>query len=81
MPRYIAPLRTPADVGRALQQGRVARGLSQVELAEELGIPQSTVSAMESGSSTIYLRRLLAMARAAGVDLSASWDDGDATGG
>lgn len=78
MANYSARLRAPADFGHALQQARAARGISQVELAEELGIPQSTVSAMESGKSTIYLRRLLAIARATGIDLTATWGDHDA---
>jgi DNA-binding XRE family transcriptional regulator len=75
MANYSARLRAPADFGRALQQARVARGLSQTDLARELGIPQSTVSEMESGKSTIYLRRLLTFARATGVEFTATWGD------
>jgi len=77
MTNYSARLRAPADFGRALHQARTARGLSQTELAQELGIPQSTVSEMESGKSTIYLRRLLAFTRATGVELTATWGDTD----
>ncbi len=80
MTTYTARLRAPADFGLALQQARLARGLSQTELAQELGVTQSTISAMESGSSTIYLRRLLDVARATGVELSASWEGSDETG-
>jgi len=75
MPRYTAPLRVPSDVGLALEQARLARGLSQNEVADLLDMPQSTVSTMETGAGTIYLRRLLAMARALGLELTASWDD------
>jgi transcriptional regulator with XRE-family HTH domain len=78
MTHYSARLRAPADFGRALQQARAARGISQTELALELGVPQSTISAMESGKSTIYLRRLLAIARATGIDFTATWGDDDA---
>ena len=81
MADYTARLRAPADFGLALQQARVARGMSQTELAAELGVPQSTISAMESGKSTIYLRRLLALARATGVEFTATWNEGDATRG
>ncbi|MCS5713534.1 helix-turn-helix domain-containing protein [Herbiconiux sp. CPCC 205716] len=80
MTAYTARLRAPADFGLALQQARLARGMSQSALAQELGVTQSTVSAMESGSSTIYLRRLLAMADATGIELSASWEVSDAAG-
>jgi transcriptional regulator with XRE-family HTH domain len=75
---YSARLRAPADFGHALQQARATRGISQAELAVELGIPQSMVSEMETGKSTIYLRRLLAMSRATGVELTATWGDPDA---
>lgn len=75
---YSARLRAPADFGHALQQARAARGISQADLAIELGIPQSTVSAMETGKSTIYLRRLLAIARTTGVEFTATWGDLDA---
>lgn len=81
MANHSARLRAPADFGRALQQARAARGLSQTELARELGIPQSTVSEMESGKSTIYLRRLLDFARATGVDFTATWEAPDAPRG
>jgi len=68
-------LRAPADLGIALQQARLARGLSQKRLADELDLSQSEISAIESGKSTIHLRRLLAIARATGVELTATWED------
>ena len=70
-------LRTPADFGLAIQQARLASGLSQTKLAAELGIPQATVSQIESGKSTIYLRRLLSIMRATGIEIVATWEDGD----
>ena len=33
---------------------------------------------MENGKSTIYLRRLLELADAIGIELTASWGDDDA---
>lgn len=78
--RQTARLRTPADIGIALQQARVARGRSQVDLARALDLPQSTVSEIETGMSTIHLRRLLEMARELGVDITATWEDDDASG-
>ena len=70
-----AHLRAAADFGLVVHQARVSRGLSQMELAEIVGIPQSTVSQIESGQSTIYVRRLLAIAQATGLEFSASWSD------
>lgn len=78
MATYSARLRAPADFGLALQQARFARGVSQTELALELGLPQSTISAMESGKTTIYLRRLLTLARATGIEFTATWNEGPA---
>lgn len=78
MARHTARLRAPADFGLALQQARLARGLSQSELAEELEVSQSTISELESGKATIYLRRLLSIARATGLEFSASWEGEDA---
>lgn len=70
-----ARLRAPADIGLAVQQARLARGMSQSELAAELGILQSAISEIEAGKSTIYLRRLLSIARVTGLELTASWED------
>lgn len=55
--------------------------MSQSELAAELGVPQSTISEIETGKSTIYLRRLLALARATGVEFTATWEGDDAARG
>jgi len=78
MPKHTARLRTPGDFGLAVQQARLARAMSQTELAAELGIPQSTISEIESGKATIYLRRLLHIARVTGLEFTATWEDGDA---
>ncbi|MBP1325817.1 transcriptional regulator with XRE-family HTH domain [Leucobacter exalbidus] len=77
MPRYTARLRTPADFGLAVQQARMERELTQNQLAADSGIRQSSISEIESGKSTIYLKQLLELARATGLELSASWGDED----
>lgn len=69
-----ARIRTPGDVGLALQQARLEKGLTQMQLAELVGEPQSTISQLESGSSTIYLKRLLTLARALDLELTAAWE-------
>lgn len=81
MVRRVARLRSPGDFGLAVQQSRLARGLSQRELAAELGVPQSTISEIENGKSTIYIRRLLSIARVTGLEFAASWEDDDAPRG
>lgn len=74
MPTHTVKLHTPGDIGLALAQARMSRGLTQKELADQLDMPQSTVSEIESGKSTIFLRHLLEMARATGLNISAEWD-------
>ncbi|QIM17549.1 helix-turn-helix transcriptional regulator [Leucobacter coleopterorum] len=76
--KYTARLRAPADFGLAIQQARLDRGLSQTELAEEASLRQSTVSEIESGKATIYLRQMLELARASGCEIFASWGEEDA---
>lgn len=81
MTRYTSRIRTPADVGLAIQQARLSRGLSQADLAEELEVSQSAISEIESGKATIYLRRILEIARLIDLDISASWEQDDAPRG
>lgn len=80
MPRHTARLRTPADIGLAIQQARLGRELSQDQLADETSLRQSAISEIENGKSTIHLRRILELARATGIEITASWgaDDSDA---
>lgn len=58
--------------------GTLAR--PQTDLAESLGVPQSTISEIENGKSTIFVRRLLEIARATGMEITASREAGDAPG-
>ena len=81
MTKHTARLRAPGDFGLAVQQARLARGLTQTELAAELGVRQSTISEIESGKATIYVRRLLSIARVTGLEFAASWEYEDAPTG
>lgn len=71
-------VRAPGDLGLVIQQARLAHGLSQTALAESLGMSQRAVSEIESGTPTIYMRKVFDLLRATGVELSAQWEDGDA---
>lgn len=81
MTKHTARLRAPGDIGLAVQQARLACGLTQTELAAELDVPQSTISEIESGKATIYLRRLLSIARVTGLEFTATWEAEDAPRG
>ena len=62
------------SLGLMLQQGRLARGLSQRELAAELGLTQRWVSEMEAGKPGKLTERLFTMLDATGVRLYAELD-------
>ena len=68
-------LRSPGDIGLVIQQARLAQGLSQTALADQLGISQRSVSEIESGKPTIYMRKVFDLLRATGVELTATWED------
>ena len=54
---------------RALKYARARAGLSQRELAEKAGLPQSTVGRIESGAVDPRFETLMTLLRACGYDL------------
>lgn len=68
-------IKNAETLGRMLQQGRLLRGLSQRELANELGISQRYVWEMESGKPTIFTDRLFEVMRATGMHLHVEIDE------
>lgn len=62
---------SPQALGRLLQQARLARGLSQQQVAAELGISQGYVSELESGKTSLALTRVFDIMRLTGMTLSA----------
>ncbi len=62
-------IKNAETLGRMLQQGRLLRGLSQRQLADEPGISQRYVWEMESGNATIFTARLFQVMRATGMHL------------
>jgi HTH-type transcriptional regulator/antitoxin HipB len=73
--KQIAKIHSPADLGMALQQARLAAGLSQRELSARTGVTQSAISNLESESYTLYAERLFKLLRECGVTITAEWDD------
>lgn len=71
-------IRTPEALGRALQQARALRGLSQRELARELGISQRWLWELEQGKPGIFTERLFAVLRATDARLVIEIPDPDA---
>ena len=56
------------QVGCVLRAVRVAAGLTQVKVAEQLGVPQSYISKLESGERSLRVAELFAYAVALEVD-------------
>ena len=57
-------VQTPQALGRAIQQARALRGLSQRELAGQLGISQRWLWELEQGKPGIFTERLFEVLRA-----------------
>ena len=71
---------SPQALGRLLQQARLAQGLTQQQVAEELGISQSYVSELESGKTSLALVRIFEIMRLTGMKLGAEIPEGPPPG-
>ena len=61
--------RTDILVGSSLRQIRKRQGLTQVQVAERLSVPQSFVSKVESGERRLLLREAYSYADALGIKI------------
>lgn len=75
-----ARTRTEVSVGESLRIIRDLQEVSQNELAEACGIPQSTISAIENGRVNLGVERAKLLARALqchpAVLVFPGWDEG-----
>ena len=71
MPEAWAAVYTSEDLGQFLARVREKRGLTQQELALELGVSRRYVSEIENGKPGLYTERLFQMLRLLGVRLRA----------
>ena len=58
-----------ATVGQAIKEQRMLQGLTQVELAQKTGIPQSTISAWERGTNIPSILDCIKLADFYGIPL------------
>ena len=68
---YRGRIEDPTKLGLLLQQVRLIQGLTQEDIARELGISQSYVSELESGKGSRALTRVFEFARLTGMTLHA----------
>ena len=63
------PIRTPEQLPVLLQSFRKASGLTQAQVAAQLGITQQTLSAMERNAGGVGAARLMLLLQVLGVEL------------
>ena len=61
-------------INRQIAAARKAAGLTQAQLAERIGLPQTRVSEMERGARPVTIPRLCAIAGALGLSFIADAD-------
>ncbi|RZT57469.1 helix-turn-helix protein [Microcella alkaliphila] len=77
MPIYRGRVPDATTLGAILQQARMARGLTQRQFADALGISQRYVWEIEAGKPTLYAERLFRALRMLNVTLSAEFAEPD----
>ncbi len=65
----------PDVLGMMLREGRLTRGMSQRELAQELGVSQRYVVELEKGKPVKAVERLFQYLRETGITLYGEIDD------
>ena len=61
---------TPGDLGRAIRARRKALGLTQEDVAAQVGVSRITVGAVENGKDTAHVGIVLQICRDLGLHLS-----------
>lgn len=71
-------IRTGADLGRTIAEGRYDRGLTQADLAALSQVDRTYLARLESGRTVQQVDRALALLRALDIELTATMavDDG-----
>lgn len=70
-------VRNPADLGRAIAGVRDAKGLTQAELAAQVGVGRSYLAQLEAGADQLVLERSLRALRRMGANVTISLPRGD----
>jgi transcriptional regulator with XRE-family HTH domain len=68
-------LYTGASVGPAIRHFRLQAGVTQAELADQVGISPSYLSRLENGRETEQLRRIVAILKQLGVRMTLQVED------
>ena len=60
---------TVRQIARQLRETRVARGVSQRELSEQIGLTQTQISRFEGGRADLRVSSLVELGRGLGVEI------------
>ena len=74
---YRADITNPASLGIALQQARMASGMSQRQLAERLNTSQRYIWELESGKDSAVLIRILSVLRETQASMTIEIPEGE----
>ena len=74
-----AVVRSPEDLGAYLARLRSAHGLTQDELAEQLGISRRYIYEIEAGKPNLYARRLFEVINLLGATVTVAYRNPDGT--
>lgn len=66
MPQLVF-LASPAELGRAVRAARLARGLTQEDLADRAGVSRKFVNQLEEGKASAHLGKVLTVMMSAGL--------------
>ena len=59
-----------ADIAASIKAARKAKGMTQQQLGQRIGLPQSHISKIESGTVDLQLSSLVEIARALDLEVS-----------
>ena len=71
-------VRQTGDLGRAIADIRIERGLTQEQLAASIGVGRSYLAKIEAGRSASLLNRILRLLRRLGATVTVELNDHDA---
>jgi|SRR5664280_1548576 HTH-type transcriptional regulator/antitoxin HipB len=74
-------VRSGTDLGAAVAEVRRARGLTQAEVAEQVGLSRHWLAKLETGRSAVVLDHLLRILRRLGATVVITFDVPDGTAG
>lgn len=66
-------IRRGSDLGGAVAEARRARGLTQTELAERIGVNRAYLAAIEGGRTNRLVEHLLRAFRRLGAEVTVTW--------